>query len=209
MKDVFSLLIPKEHFYITPILIDLNLLIFLLMAISGIGFITFNSTDLLHWGANYAPYIKEGQWWRLLTSIFLHSGIMHLVFNMVGLLTVGIFVEPALGKNRFAFLYILCGICASITSALYHPIAVGVGASGAIFGMYGIFLSLLLTKFFPSDFKKAFLFSTLIFIGYNLLMGISRNIDNATHIGGLITGIIAGFILSPKLKSEQEENASI
>jgi membrane associated rhomboid family serine protease len=201
-KETFSLLIPKEGYYITPIIMELNILIFILMVFSGLGFLSFNSTDLLNWGANYKPYTMSGEWWRLLSSTFLHGGLLHLFANMYGLLFVGIFLEPRLGKTKYALIYLTTGILASLASLWWHDATVSVGASGAIFGLYGIFLALLLTKVFPKDFSKAFLTSTLIFICYNLLMGFSGGIDNAAHIGGLVSGFVIGLLLAPSLKRE-------
>jgi membrane associated rhomboid family serine protease len=175
------------------------------MVFAGLGFISFSGRDLLLWGANFRPFIDRGEYWRLFTSTFLHGGLLHLIMNMYAFFFVGIFLEPILGSKRFAFFYILTGIFASITSICWNDATVSVGASGAIFGMYGIFLALLLTKIFPKDFKNAFLLSTAIFVGYNLIIGLSGGIDNAAHIGGLITGLIIGLIIYPSLEEEKEK----
>lgn len=202
LKEMFDLLIPKEGFFITPIIMNLNILVYLIMVIAGLGVISFKGIDLLHWGANFRPYTTNGQWWRLLTSIFLHGGLMHIIANMVGLLFVGIFLEPLLGRKKYLTVYLLTGILASATSLWWHTATVSIGASGAIFGLYGLFLSLMLVKVFPKDFSKAFLVSTLIFVGYNLLMGLAGGIDNAAHIGGLISGFVIGLIMTPSLKAK-------
>jgi rhomboid protease GluP len=196
---------PKPGFYATPIIIYINMAVFLLMVFAGLGFIDFEAKDLVHWGANYGPYTTKGQWWRLLTSTFLHAGFMHLILNMYGLLFVGLFLEPVLGKNRFMICYIATGLIASLTSLKMHPQVVSIGASGAIFGMYGIFLALLISKIFPPPMQKAFLTSTLIFVGYNLIIGISGGVDNAAHIGGLISGFVIGLLLGKTIKMEKEE----
>ena len=204
MQEFLDFLKPKDGYFITPILIYINIGIFLLMVIMGLGFISFKGQDLLNWGANYGPLIKNGEWWRLLTSTFLHGGLIHLIANMYGLLFVGIFLEPLLGRKKYLTVYLLTGILASVASIFWHDATVSVGASGAIFGLYGIFLALLLTKVYPPDFTKAFLISTAIFIGYNLLMGLTGGIDNAAHIGGLVSGFIIGLILYPILKRQKE-----
>ncbi len=207
-KTVISFLIPKPSngFFATHIIIELNLLIFLIMVFSGLGLITFSGVDLLTWGANYRPNIMNGEYWRLFTSTFLHGGLMHLLMNMYGLFFIGLFLEPILKYKIFVLLYLTTGIIASICSVWWHTATVSVGASGAIFGMYGIFLALLLTKLFPKDFQKSFLINTLIFVGYNLLYGLTGGIDNAAHIGGLLSGMLIGFLMYPKLKEEREEN---
>jgi len=207
--DILRYFLPRKGYYITPIIIDCNILVFLLLVLSGSGFISLNIQSLLTWGANYRPYTVNGQWWRLVTSIFLHGGVMHILANMYALLIVGILLEPVMGKNRYAISYMVTGILGSITSLWWHTATVSVGASGAIFGLYGIFLALLLTKVFSKDISKAFLAATIIFIVYNLLMGFSGGIDNAAHIGGLTSGVVIGLILSPQLKQEQEDKKAM
>lgn len=202
--EFFSFFIPREGFYMTCIIFDLNILVFLVMVFSGLGFITFQGSDLLEWGANYKPITTDGEWWRLLTNTFLHGGIMHLFANMYGLLFVGIFLEPRIGKTKFAVIYLVSGILASITSLWWHDATISVGASGAIFGLFGLFLALMVTKVYPKEFSKALMLSTLIFVGFNLLFGLTGGIDNAAHIGGLISGIVIGLFISPQLKKETE-----
>jgi rhomboid protease GluP len=200
LKDILSMLVPRPEYYATPIIMNINLAVFLVMVFAGLGFISFKGIDLIHWGGNFRPATAGGEWWRLLTNVFLHGGVIHIFVNMFSLVLVGIFLEPVLGTKRFALFYILCGILASVTSLWWHTNTVSVGASGAIFGLYGIFLALLLLKVFPREMSKAFLISTLVFVAYNLLMGIRGGIDNAAHIGGLLSGFIIGLMIAKKLK---------
>lgn len=200
LRELLYVIKPREDYFITPILMYLNLGVFLIMVLSGLGFIKFKGRDLLLWGANYGPVTTDGEWWRLITSTFLHGGIFHLTANMTGLLFVGIFLEPSLGRVKYLGFYLLTGFFASIASIWWYDAAVSVGASGAIFGLYGIFLALLLTKVYPPHFGKFFLFSTLIFIAYNLIMGLTGGIDNAAHIGGLLSGFTIGLIIHPFIK---------
>ncbi|QHL88491.1 rhomboid family intramembrane serine protease [Nibribacter ruber] len=185
--------LPFEGFQVTPILMYLNVLVFVAMVAAGLGFISFEALDLLSWGANYRPAVQEGDYWRLLTSVFLHGGIMHLFMNMYALLFIGLFLEPLLGRNRYVLLYLICGVAASLASMWWYEAQVSVGASGAIFGLYGFYLALLTTKVFPKDFKTSFLTSIGLFIGFNLLYGLTGGIDNAAHIGGLVTGFVLGY----------------
>ena len=127
---------------------------------------------------------------------------MHVLANMYGLLFVGIFLEPLLGKIKFLLIYLVTGLLASIASIWWYEATVSVGASGAIFGLYGLFLAFMLKKVFPADFQKAFLVSTAIFIGYNLIMGFAGGIDNAAHIGGLLSGFIIGLLVYQAIKKE-------
>ncbi|KAF2517908.1 rhomboid family intramembrane serine protease [Flavobacterium foetidum] len=202
LKEFLDFLKPRENFYITPILMYSNILIYLIMVVAGLGFISFKGYDLLDWGGNFRPATINGQWWRLLTNIFLHGGFIHLLSNMFGLLFVGIFIEPVLGRLRYILLYLITGILASCSSIWWYEATVSIGASGAIFGLYGVFLGLLLKKVFPEDLSKAFLTTTLIFVGYNLIMGLIGGIDNAAHIGGLLSGFIFGIIISKSVKNE-------
>ena len=205
MKEMIRFLKPRPGYYFTPIVVDLNLLIFLIMVITGMGFISFNSHDLLNWGANNGPSITRGEWWRLITSIFLHSGIIHLVSNMIALLFVGGMLESKLGTTRITICYMIAGICSSLTSLQWHGAQVGVGASGAIFGLYGIFLTLMLTRVYSRDFSKIFLFIMVAFIGVNLLIGLNPGFDNAAHIGGLLSGVLMGFVITLSLRSKLNE----
>lgn len=205
LKDMFEIFIPKEEYFITPILLNLNVLVFIIMVISGLGFLSFKGIDLLNWGANFRPLTTDGQWWRLITNTFMHGGIMHILANMYGLLFVGIFLEPLLGKTKYLLIYLTTGILASLASIYWYDSTISVGASGAIFGLYGFFLATLLLKVFPPDFGKAFLTSTLVFVGFNLIMGLTGGIDNAAHIGGLLSGFIFGLIMSKQLKFENNK----
>jgi len=200
LKEILEFFIPKKDFFITPIIINLNLLVFIAMVIAGFGLISFKADNLLSWGANYRPITTNGQWWRLVTNTFMHGGLMHILANIYGLLFVGIFLEPLLGKTKYLLVYLATGILASATSICWYPAVVSIGASGAIFGLYGFFLATLLLKVFPPDFGKAFLLSTLVFVGFNLLMGFTGGVDNAAHIGGLLSGFIIGILMSRQLK---------
>jgi membrane associated rhomboid family serine protease len=204
--NALQLFVPKEGRYATVIIADLNILIFLIMVFAGEGFISFPTADLLHWGANYRPYTENGEWYRLLTSIFLHGGIIHLLTNLYALVLAGIFLEPVLGRNRFAGYYLLTGVIASIASLCWQEAKVSVGASGAIFGLYGILLGLLLQKVYGKKINKAFFSSIFFFVAYNLLIGtMAGNIDNAAHVGGLLSGFVIGLLIAPSLKREQED----
>lgn len=209
ITDFFSVFKPTEGYFVSPILININLIVFILMLISGVHILLPDNQDLLNWGANFRPMTLEGQWWRLFTACFLHIGILHLLLNMYALLYIGLLLEPYLGKTRFLAAYLISGIAASMTSLWWHDLTISAGASGAIFGMYGVFLALLTTNLLDKSVKKALLTSIAVFVGYNILNGLKPNsgIDNAAHIGGLISGLIIGYAFVPSLK--QFENKAI
>ncbi|MEX2320465.1 MAG: rhomboid family intramembrane serine protease, partial [Saccharospirillum sp.] len=157
----------------------------------------FPARELVVLGGNFGPLTVDGQWWRLLTSVFLHGGLLHLIFNALVLANIGIFLEPLLGRVSFAIVYLVTGLLASLTSLMFNYGVVSVGASGAIFGMYGFFLALLTTKLFKREFRTTFLKNTLGFVALNIAIGFFGPIDNAAHLGGLISGFILGYVWLP------------
>lgn len=195
LVDMLNYLVPKGNHFATSIILDLNIIVFLLMIFSGIHFISPNGMELLQWGANRRLETTNGEWWRLFTSMFLHGGIMHLFLNIYGLVIAAIFVEPLLGRQKYFILYILSGLCGSLASIWWYPNTISVGASGAIFGLYGAILGLLLTNAFPKEGKKGIFMMIGIYVGINLLWGLTGGIDNAAHIGGLLSGALIGIIL--------------
>ena len=186
----------SSKFQVTAFIVAINVLVFLLMVFSGLGFLSFQAPDLVKWGGNIRSLTTGGQWWRLLTSVFVHGGLMHLLLNMYGLFFAAIFIEPVLGKLRYAWVYLVCGISASVASIGWHDNVVAVGASGAIFGLYGVLIALVTTNKLGLKKKSGLLTFSLIFIGINLLSGLRGNIDNAAHIGGLAAGILLGYSIS-------------
>lgn len=209
MTGFFSIFKPTAGYFISPILISINILVFIVMLISGVHILMPEHQDLLNWGANFRPMTLEGQWWRLFTSCFLHIGVFHLLLNMYALLYIGLLLEPYLGRTRFLATYLISGFAASMTSLWWHDLTISAGASGAIFGMYGVFFALLTTNLLDKSVKKALLTSIAFFVGYNILNGLKPNsgIDNAAHIGGLLSGFIIGYAFIPSLK--QFENKAI
>jgi rhomboid protease GluP len=197
--EFLTLFKPAEGYVITPVLINFNVLIFVLMALNGVGIVEPNSEGLLAWGANFKPMTLDGQWWRLVTNCFIHIGVFHLLMNMYALLFIGAQLEPLIGKTRFTAAYIITGIGASLTSLWWHDFTISAGASGAIFGLYGVFLAMLTTNFIEPNARKALVSSIGLFIGYNLLNGLRGGIDNAAHIGGLLSGLAVGYAFYPSL----------
>ena len=208
ITDFLSIIKPTQGYFITPILLNINILIFILMAITGVNIMQPDNESLLDWGANFRPMTLEGEWWRLITNCFLHIGIIHLLLNMYALLNIGVLLEPLLGKTRFISAYLLSGITASIVSLWWHDLTISAGASGAIFGMYGVFLALLTTDLIEKAARKALLTSIAVFVVFNLINGIKGGIDNAAHIGGLLSGIAIGYALLPSLKRPENKKLS-
>ncbi|RFZ85352.1 rhomboid family intramembrane serine protease [Mucilaginibacter terrenus] len=174
------------------------------MVLAGLGFMSFDAQDLYQWGANQRAAVLAGQWWRLLSSTFLHGGAMHLFGNTYGLLIVGAMVEQYIGRVRLFVAYFACGLVASIASIWWHPDTVSVGASGAIFGLCGVLLALLITNKTDGAFKTGGLIFIGLYAGINLLFGLKGNVDNAAHVGGLVGGIIVGLIMSAFVKPPKQ-----
>jgi rhomboid protease GluP len=193
----FSFLVPSKHNFVSAVILDINILVFMLMLLSGVSIYKPLVIDIINWGGNSRVLTLEyGEYWRLLTNVFVHIGIMHLLMNAIGFIFVSVFIEQILGKKWFVFLYLLTGLCASLTSIWWHANVVSAGASGAIFGLYGFFLALLvLVNKKDRAVNGGMITTVLLFVGYNLVVGLTGNIDNAAHIGGFITGFISGAVM--------------
>jgi rhomboid protease GluP len=190
---------PVKGIPITLSLIIINVLLFGAMVSTGVNIMAPDNESLLAWGANFRPMTLDGEYWRLLSSCFLHIGILHLAMNMYALLYIGFLLEPLLGKTRFVTAYLLTGLLASLNSLWWHELTVSAGASGAVFGMYGVFLALLTTNLIEKTTRKDLLSSIGIFVAYNLMFGLKDGIDNAAHLGGLISGLVFGYAFVPGL----------
>ncbi len=201
-REKYGALLPSKTYLVTPLIVYVNVFVFIAMVFGGVSPLHPMAQTLLQWGGNFEPAVIHGQWWRLLSYMFLHAGVMHLLMNSYALLYIGMFLEPLLGKFRFASAYILTGICAGLLSITMHTTSVGVGASGAIFGMYGIFLSVLTTSHIEKTMRKTMLRSILFFVVLNLLYGLQGNTDNAAHIGGLLSGMAIGYLYYPGMKKQ-------
>ncbi|TPG41787.1 rhomboid family intramembrane serine protease [Flavobacterium pectinovorum] len=142
----FSIFIPTKDYLITPILIYLNILYFLVMLYLGVHFFSPEVQEIIDWGGNHGPLTTENQWWRLLSACFVPFNFLHLVVSCFALAYVGLLLESYLKKWIFLVTYLLCGIIGNLSSLYWDKDVVSAGASGAIFGMYGILLIALISK---------------------------------------------------------------
>ncbi|CAN5420182.1 hypothetical protein BH09BAC5_BH09BAC5_23200 [soil metagenome] len=195
-KHPLFALIPKGDYFFTPIILNINILVFVLMIISGVSPMLPNAEELINWGANVRKLTMGGEPWRLFTSMFLHFGILHLATNMYAFFSIGRILEPFIGKWRFLFLYIFAGLGGSAVSLWWHAAdaSVSAGASGAIFGLFGVFAALLTTDLIDQSIRKRMLKSMAGAIFLNLMIGLYGGIDNSAHIGGLVTGAAGGYL---------------
>ncbi len=184
--------------FVTPALVLINVGVFVAMIAAGVDLMSPSIEHLLSWGANYAPMTTGGEWWRLLTSNYLHIGIIHIAFNMYVLWDAGRLVERLLGNIGFIIMYVLSGVFGSFTTVLWNPVVVSAGASGAVFGVYGCLIGYLLLSrgSIPNKVLKHIGSSALAFIAYNVFYAIGEEgIDMAAHVGGLATGFLCGVIM--------------
>ena len=204
-NSFLSFFIPRKGFIATPILIDINILVFIVMIASGVGIMSPSTLSLLKWGADFGPLTLTGDWWRAVTCNFIHIGAFHLLMNMYAFMYVGLLLEGLIGSRRMFMSYLLTGLCSAVFSLYMHGETISAGASGAIFGLYGIFLAFLFFHRIAKEQRKALLTSILIFVGYNLVYGMKAGIDNAAHIGGLLSGFLLGIIYVCSYKFEKAD----
>lgn len=185
---------------VTNIIIALNVLSFVVMGLLGAGwFETDSFMPYILYGANNGAATTDGEWWRLLTSMFMHYGFLHLLFNMWALFQAGHFLEKLLGRWLFALTYLGSGLAGGFTSIAWHGDKVwSAGASGAVFGVYGAILGFLLREkqSLPAVIYKSMMKSSLIFAGYNILYGLRAGVDNSAHVGGVLGGLVFGWLLA-------------
>lgn len=179
----------------TILLAAVNVLVFLYMAVTG------DTEDTLflynHGGMQVQAVLEDGEWYRVLTHMFIHSGADHLLNNMVMLIAVGYTMENAYGRWKFVFSYFVCGIFATLTSSLYElytgDFAVGVGASGAIMGIFAIFvaMNIKMRKSLGRDHTNRLLLLIVLMVFGNMQEGV----DWMAHLGGAVCGLVLGLLL--------------
>lgn len=197
---------------ITTVLVGINVAVFALMILTGVSPTAPTAEQLLKWGADWGPLSLGMQPWRMLTSNYLHIGIVHILLNMWCLWNLGTLAERVFEGWTYVLIYTMCGIAGSLGSLWWHPLIIGAGASGAIFGVAGALIAALyLGKLpVPKQAMQSTLKSLLAFAGYNLFFGaVGAGIDNSAHIGGLVAGLAMGAALAKHLTSKPEVRNSV
>jgi rhomboid protease GluP len=184
---------------LTHVLFGANVAVFLAMVLASGSVMDFSGRVVVSFGANYGPYTLSGEWWRLLTYMFLHGSLMHIAFNMWCLWDLGALSESLYGRWTYLSIYLITGVSAGLTSAGWHPLVPSVGASGAIFGLAGA----LIASFYLGEFSlpgiaiRGTLRSLVVFVVFNVFFGsLFPGIDNACHAGGLVSGLILGGLIA-------------
>jgi membrane associated rhomboid family serine protease len=192
---------------LTQVILGINVVVFLGMVIfSGnpAAFTNplqeFSPQETILWGANFGPYTLTGEWWRLLTCVFVHGYLLHIAFNMWCLWNLGELSESLYGRWTYAAVYLISGLGASLASIAWRPGGSSVGASGAIFGLAGALIAAFKLGEFsvPRSALSGTLRSLMVFVVFNLVLGARPGsaTDNAAHIGGLVTGLILGALIA-------------
>ncbi|GED19634.1 rhomboid family intramembrane serine protease [Kurthia gibsonii] len=185
-----SLYIKK--YPVISVLIGMNLVVYLLGLIPGIG------NNLYALGIAYNYSISQGEYWRLITAMFLHGGFLHLLFNMFGLYVFGPELEQLAGKLRFFSIYFISGLLANVATYVVEPLNyASLGASGAIFGIFGAYLALVYhTRKILPQLKQLILPLVAISV---IMTFVQSNINITAHLVGLAVGFILGmFQFTPK-----------
>jgi rhomboid protease GluP len=189
-----------KKYKVTYTIIILNILVYLIEIIKSRNLIDINIYTLIQMGAKVNILINRGEIYRLITSTFLHGGIMHILFNMSALNIIGKEVEYIYGSKKYILIYILSALSGSLFSYLFNPNSVSVGASGAIFGLLGAMLVFGLKE--KNKIGKQYVKNILETLAINVIIGITiSNIDNYAHLGGLIMGAISALILFKSKKT--------
>ena len=197
------MLVDILRYKLTYTLIVLNCIVYLFSAIGSQAIVDMNLQVLVDMGALYGPLVVlKDEWWRLGSAMFLHGGMTHLLMNMFSLYLIGRGAEMYFDTKSYLSIYIFSGLIGGLVSLYVHPASVGVGASGAIFGVFGALAGFLLAyKEQIATQSKAFMKDFGIIIAINLVIGFSiESVDVSAHIGGLVVGFIGGFMLSKSKK---------
>ena len=187
--------------YVNCTIIAINVIYFLYLEIAGSS---ENTAFMISKGAMYAPLVlEEGQYYRLLTAVFMHFGINHIMNNMLVLFFLVDNLERALGRVKYLIFYLLCGVGANVISMMVnmseYSYRVSAGASGAIFGVVGgLLYAVIVNRGQLEDLTTRQLGIIVLLTAYHGFT--SQGIDNAAHIGGLLLGVVLGIIFYRKPK---------
>ena len=204
-RSIVDLVLPSQG-RITIYLLTVNAVLFVMTLIASqrlregefqLGNLMGNidAYTLVRFGAKYGILISEGEWWRLVTPVFLHGGLIHLAFNTWVLFDLGPAVEALYGRNKFLVLYVVSGIGGVVASYIWRPMGISIGASGALFGLIGAMIAYgYRRRSSAGDSVKNMFVKWAV---YGLVFGfIVPGIDNAAHIGGMIAGIGFGWLVT-------------
>jgi rhomboid protease GluP len=190
---------------VTPAIVALNGLAFAWAASAGAGILIPQTGVLIRAGSNFGPFTLDGQWWRLLSSSFVHFGLLHLLINMWALWQAGRLAERLFGSLQFVLLYVFAGLCGNVASLLWNPAVNTAGASAALFGVLGALLAFILrtgTRV-PIGAGSGLRVSGSVLVLYSLANGLTHSgCENSALLGGLLGGFSIGWLLTRPLSIE-------
>lgn len=195
---------------VTPSLVAANLIVFVLMLVRGANPLLPDVRLMVDWGANDVSLTSTGQWWRLLSAMFLHFGAIHLLVNMWILRDIGRVVERLVGNSGFLLGYLISGFFGGAASVFWHESTVSAGASGAVFGIFGMLLGFMLLhqQSIPAEVIKDHRGNAIAFVLLNIVIGLSIPwIDQAAHLGGFLAGFLCGLVLGCDLTAAASQRA--
>lgn len=191
---------------VTPLLLAANALVVALMLFDRRAL--DHAQMLIDWGGNVAPRTTNGEWWRLVAAMFVHDGVIHFAATMAGLVPLGLILERVVGRLTFAAVYLAAGTVASVVSLwTVSPATVSVGASGAVFGIYGLLLAVVacgvaarVSVPVPLDVVKRLAIAAIPFLLYNL---VTDDLGTAGEMAGLATGFAGGLVVARGVTREK------
>lgn len=185
-----------QKFRPTYILIAVNIAVYVYTSVAGGNFLETGGEMIIQYG-QVNLLVLNGWWWQLFTSMFVHASIMHLAGNMLFLLIFGLRSEELFSLPEYLSIYILGGLVGNLLSLVFLPLDVpSAGASGAIFAMFGA------ATIYARRAVGQSIIGAVIFGFFLLLLSTGPNVNNSAHIGGLIVGLLIGYVLATKRKPE-------
>ena len=191
----------SERFKPTYILIALNIAAYLYTSIAGGNFVQTADSMVLQWGQVNA-FVFDGWYWQLFTSMFVHDTIIHLGGNLLFLLVFGLRCEEMFSLPEYLAVYLLGGLAGNVLSLVMGPNFISVGASGAIFALFGAAVIYDRRRLGQS------IVGALIFAFFLLLFSTGANVNYLAHIGGIAAGLLIGYVLASRRKPEVRYNVT-
>lgn len=183
----------RDH-QMTFLLMVANIAVFAVMVFRGVSINKPLAADITLWGGNVKEFVQAGDWWRLLSSLFVHIGWQLLLANLIGLYFIGIMVETILGKVKFLIGYLATGALASLASIYFSDPGVTAGASGAIAGLYGILIAFATTGYVNKKFNTIWFCGVMAYLAFAVWFGLNHGVDNVANMGGLAAGVVVGYL---------------
>lgn len=187
-----NFLTPKKGNCFLPVIINLNIIYYLVLGLLQVNIFYPKTEDLILYGAISNEKIVQGEIWRFLSGMFMHGSLPHIVYNMFTLFLAGIFGKEIFGEKRLAVIYFSSGFLSTATTLYFHPNYVGLGASGAIFGIIGALFGAGLINGFKEN--RFVIFITSGYLLLNVLFGFVTNSDNIAHISGFLVGALLSWL---------------